>query len=942
MDNLNFLQDELKVRGQEKLYEDAHFSLMAYGNAGPIEFVDYKVLGGQNHLLCTSKAFFILKRERILVKHFFESGSSCRGYLFVKNFHANSVDCFPAHTFLMSNGNILIFRYLKSELSFSGSTNLSELHKDDKPSLMAASQWGIAFSVDSQRIYLSKFDLQYHEPCEIYRDQACHVLYFDFMKDNILVCVCKSLFTGELYVEYASFSSSTIKFEPIRRYYLATADASNILVKKLNDIWLVCITVKETWCVMLDRSPFRRQNKGFSKKIHLLNISLDIVRDTLNVYASGNVFETSYLDIINGTGPLKWSFKNIKKLLKLKSETIDFMYGIEGGIYVLASSKSGIQIVDVFQQSTLKAPGCGYYRKTYFDGHPIFNHGSDLDTLLLCGTYDGFNGFFEKQVFQYHYRTVSCQYFSHKPVMDIWLTRKGVFYESMGMVYIGDSASQFDNGIWVSKNGSLISDENRDILFITPVLDPFEDDTDCLLIIREKGDLEIVNVDTEHNFKKIIQFKLGNWLNEASLISATYRSKEEECYVIAYINYHWLNLYCNNALICKIAVSPNFVVADIKILDDAKGLLVIATSFDGKVRIYSVSEKTILLEIGSAFECEMYITDMRGSLLFYNQHEVILVQLKDLTYGSIALPLKPIKIISDDEYHIYVLDDMWRLSLIEISLPQRPISQPIHHDFCGFVPLKMLPVSNTHHMIIVLKGFLQRKIQILLFDYRSMKVLKQSEWTTDCSNVLLEEVWDYAILYYLNGTSPIYQILNGSLELLESGTLPCPASSLSLCLDSRQVSFLGYQTMVYDIILDDDTIHLKPVENTASCAKLSNIYAKESRGKLVSWDQAAKCSQRVEDSEILEDFMTPGGRCSVEICSLSTDHYNNIHVKNLQESVPYLITNVRASPTSYHNIQAGAIRLTNITPVFLVCCSNSALYLIVATTGDENTKKLKN
>ncbi|AQZ15474.1 YEL025C [Zygosaccharomyces parabailii] len=924
MDGLFFLHNELNFRKEGKQYVNSRLSLLPHRKTVATRFVNYMVLEGQKHLLCTNRCFYIFQKDQMLVKHFFEPGFICHAYLFVESFNS-----FAAHIFMMNDGSIQIFRHQGPEMNLVECIDCSKVHRNDKLSLMTSSDSGISFSVDSQRICLWNIGIQYSQFYEIYTTQTGEILYYNFMEGNMLICICKNLFTGELFIEYAISLHPNV-FETTRRCYLDVSDVRNILVRKLDNTLLVCITPEETWYIKLNKLPFRRKNLGLSKKLHLLNMEWDIEKDLMKLYASGDVFLTSYSQIFNAAGPLKWSFSSIKKLLRRHQyENVDFIYGIQEGMYILFSTMSGVQIVDVIKKTAANIIACEYESKKYFDGHVALNRGTDLDSLLLCGAYSEFLGVFERQVYQYPHQILSTQSLDHKPVMNIWSTQKGIFYESMGMVYNGSSVESFQNGLWVSKNGTLIRDDHNDVVFITSYVAQDGKDMEYLLEIHENGKLDVISVNQNQVTEKVLVLEIGSRLENASVISAFYDATAQQCYAITCSDYRTLNLYCNNVQISQILVEADFDVVDLNIRINANRLLIIATSSDGKMRIYSALKKIILLEIVSDFECQLNMVDMQDFFLFYSLHEVILVEMKSLIYGRLALPMESAQIIPCDGHRFHVLDSNWNLNLVEFS--QQPILGSFEHEFPGFIPLKMELLPTRNLAIIVLKSSLHEKLKIILFDYMSAKVLKTQEWKTSCSNVLLECVCGYIILYYCDKTLPTYRIFNYSLELFTSDNLPFPATSMSVCLDTRQVKFLGSRSMIYDILLGVNSISLKLVDCVISKISPHNRYTNEHSTKFVRWGQVSKQNERLSDVEILEDFMTPGGTYQNDICRLFTNYYNEVYAKDFQKKLTERILSVRALPVNHRSIQLGTQRLVNTQPVFLITCSDSALYLLTAT-----------
>lgn len=924
MDGIFFLHNELNVRKEVKQYVDSGLSLLPYRKFVATRFVNYMVVEGQKHLLCTNRYFYIFQKDQMLAKHFFEPGFICHAYLFVENFNS-----FAAHMFMMNDGSIQIFRHQGSQMNLVECVDCSKVYRNDKLSLMASYDCGISFSVDSQRICVWNFGVQYSQFYEIFTTQTGEILYYNFMEGDKLICVCKNLFTGKLFIEYAISLHPNV-FETTRRCYLDVSDVGNILVRKLNNTLLICMTPKETWYIELNKLPFRRKNLGLSKKLHLLNMEWDIEKDVMKLYASGDVFMTSYSQIINDAGPLKWSFSSIKKLLRRHHyENIDFIYGIQEGVYILFSTMSGIQIVDVIKKSAVNIPACEYESKKYFDGHVALNRGTDLDSLLLCGAYSEFLGFFERQVYQYSHQILSTQSLDHTPVMNIWSTQKGIFYESMGMIYNGSSVESFQNGLWISKNGTLVRDEYNDVVFITSNVVQEGKDMEYLLMIHENGKLDVITINQNQITETVLVLEIGNRLENASVISAFYDATVQQCYAITCSNYRTLNLYCNNVQISQILVEADFDVVGLNIRINANGILIIATSSDGKMRIYSALTKLVLLEIASNFECQLNMVDIPDFFLFYNPHEVILVEMMSLVYGRLALPIESAQIIPCDGHRFYVLDSDWNLNLVEFS--QQPILKSVEHEFPGFIPLKMELLPTRNLAIIVLKSSLHEKLKIILFDYMSVKVLKTQEWKTSCTNVLLECVWDYIILYYCDKTLPTYRIFNYTLELLTSAKLPFPATSMSVCLDTHQVKFLGFRSMIYDILLGVNSISLKLVDCVISKVSPHNRYTNKHSTKFVRWGQVSKQNERLTDVEILEDFMTPGGTKQNDICRLSTSYNNEVYAKDFQKKLPERILSVRALPANHGNIQLGTQRLVNTQPVFLITCSDSALYMLTAS-----------
>lgn len=1058
MQDIRLLESELKIKPKwDSTYTPDYISLQPIGTESSTRLVGFQLINGsQQYLLCLNKAIYICEEEEIICYRPLKCGRICHSYLYIDRYPTSVGKYCSAHAFFMSDGSISICRYNGADIVQFEEVVLPTaitLRKAFLPCLPASSSLGIFFSFDRKEIQCWGFQNGHSSSSNslrvrrIYKLSMGELMYYGFMNaGDILLCLYRNTSTGALYAEHAVRRSGNYCFA--KRYVISPSISSNTIFKQLNDSWIICAMAHNTWSFKTDCSPYTFRNLGIDPKITMLNIDWRNKKEKESVIfdiydSSGQVYEAIYTNSSHKKPILRWAKKDLHIPGSSKVDEIDFIARIHSNLYLIVSKVRGITILNRASKTVTKVSSCPYKNVIYLDGNSISNGGSNLDSVILCGAYTNCHGFLEKQYLQYDKNSshiVFTQNLSHTPVENIWASDLGLVYESMGNLYKANSDEKFrdfKNGVWFTKNGIDINDEHNNILFTSPLSSHVKDVPDSLLILFTNGDLKALKFRSQNESEQLFSLELGPQVIDSTVAAGTYNFTDESFYVATYHEYGWLSLYSNVGQVFKVPLDLDYFVAEllVKIIDAT--VYVIATSFDGRGRVYVPTSNSHLLEIIAPSGTQLRVTDVGihiSSIILYNEQDVILVQLEEMIHGALDLGISPIQIVpcgEDRPFAFLVLGNNWSVSLIDFSLVEDaslvPRVKSSLYDLGNFIPLKML-ILRTNLAVIVLKNDVRKNLRIILFDFSLMKVIAKYDIDKDCSNILLCHLCsedfqlnslsdlllqNMIIVYYINENVPYFHLFSvnrHALTLQQTEKLLHPALTIAVEQNAMKLVFDGIYTMVYNINVDykDEKITLQCasgmefLSSTHLCTEMSSSSKLRTSGPLIaphrlevtdneitsgradethntnSYDLITQvATKRVymkpknmsneakslpesrfsKDSDIFREFMRTSKKFEGKYYRIMVDCSNHVYISyssdehytvNARKAKPFCSfrmneTIINVSPISSTSISlkrasTGVVgRLNGEVPLFIITCSNSAVYVLTELTEGAGT-----
>lgn len=976
MNDLKYLSDELKFQKDFEL-PVREYRLDPFG-----DFPSGKLLGQQNlnndnlHLLCFNNGVYVFDLDHLVYYQKVSASSGFMAYLYLEDYQGINGERFPVHVFFKNDGVILAYKIDILTLEFlpiciSERSDLSALNRH---SIAVSSKRGIFVSQIGKTIYKwSYYDLKV--PLGIFIPlQGSQLRYSTFMKDDdsIFFCAYKSMFSGDMIIEFSQYYPRTESFKPVKRVILGNIDLNNFLMKQINDRLILCVTASKTWNFTSDLKVSHRKNKGLPNNVPFFSLTFIRTVNVVRLHTPSDVFETANLGDPLGRTPINWRLKKVHSISSYSASVVDFSYEVRENLHVIIYARGLVVLVN---SSTLQSLvlNCDYENKSYFSGQIAANQGSDLDTLLLCGASGDRYGFFEKRNLVYppckqiHPHLIRL---NHTPVTNLWPTENGIFYESQGAIYNSSSNSdKGQNGIFVLKNGEVLKDENNTIVFIELASSSWgngekdvsssvswEEKGEFVTIIYKDGTLELLKYNIGSTSQQVLQFQLENWIDEATVISTSYDYRKKTFHVVAFVDYCRI-FYCDNRNTSfEIPIEQNFQVAGLQIIDDyvdyrfsnrlISNVLIVVTSFDGQIRIYSAFTGKVILEIKSPKHSEFQLVKSPHFIIFYNVFEVILLRTCDLVYGTLLLPEIPYKIAHLNNNQICMLDKHWNLQFLEIlgtvenpSVIHNPEYRSQFHKFDEYLPLQISLMSGCDNLVaIALKNYSSSLgLKLVLFDHIRMKTIKCHEIGVLACNVLLISYFDHLLLSYYEHDHSIVQIFDFNLQLIETMYIPHRITSLYLpksivrSIDSEletDIKNKAISGLPHNIIEKLYRYFQDPRNSTYKM-----VYETVKRPRFITWHRGKADEYRATDADILIDFIESRREPTVidpENYKLYLTFNNHISIDNFKRLIPYEVLGVTPINEFIYNIQNGVSRSTYVRPLFLITCSHNAIYILCA------------
>ncbi|GAV54389.1 hypothetical protein ZYGR_0AL01210 [Zygosaccharomyces rouxii] len=972
MNDLKYLSDELKLRKDFELPLREYW-LDPFSGLPSGKVIGYQNLNNDNlHLLCFNNGVYVFDLNRLIYHQKASPASGFIAYLYLENFQGVNGECFPAHVFFKSDGIISFCKINLSPLELSPISNSEQGDFSDLnfQSIAAYSKNGIYISQAGKTIYKwSYFDPRV--PLGVFLPmQRASLKYSTFMQDSsVFFCAYKSIFNGDVIIEFSKYCSRTENFRPIKRATLGNLDFKNVMLEKINDQLILCVTPNKTWNFTSDLKVFQRKNRGLPNGARFFSIACNPKVNSIRLHTSCDVFETKDLDCNLTETPISWSLKKVHCISSYSTSIVDFSYEVQEDLHVIIYARG---LVALINSSTLQSSllNCDYENKSYFSGQISANRGSDLDTVLLCGASGDRYGFFEKRFLQYPlFRRIFpfSKRLNHTPVTNLWSTKNGVFYESLGTIYNSNlDSDKGQDGIWVLKNGEVLKDKDNNIVYIGLTASSWEEDADFIATIYTNSTLELLKYTDEIAPQKVLQLRLEEWINEVTVISACYNYRREILHVAAFVDYRKI-FYCDNQNTSfEIPTDQDFQVAELQIIDNyiepvhgytgrlVSNVLIAVTSFDGRIRIYSTLNEKAILEIRSPQNSEFQMVKFLNFMIFHNAFEVILLRTCDLVYGNLPLPEIPDKIMHLNNNKICILDKHWNLQFLEIpgtieeqfNLNLKPEYRSRFYKFENYLPLQMSLIHGCDNLVaMALKNYSNSvELKLVLFDHVNMKIVESLGCnTTASSGVLLAPYFGHLILSYYEHDHSNVKIFDIHLKLIREMSFGHKITSLYLPKAVLRSIRPGLETGSHNEFtsgLPNDVVEklyrylADPRNSTHRMA-----YETSKRSQSITWYDGKEDEHRATDVDVLLDFVEPREERSLtepKNYELHSTFNNHISIDNFKRFIPYEVLGVVPINEFMYNIQDGVQRSSYIRPLFLITCSHNAVYVLSAKYKEPN------
>ncbi|QHS72756.1 uncharacterized protein SPAR_E00450 [Saccharomyces paradoxus] len=482
---------------------------------------------------------------------------------------------------------------------------------------------------------------------------------------------------------------------------------------------------------------------------------------------------------------LQWSKGKVFKLPK--HDLCDIILQLPGEKYITLTRINGINFISRNHRGSKlhKVKGGPVYtNRVYLASQVIRNKGTDIDSLLLCGSFNSKKGFLEKKFLVYNknlFKLVTSTKVLLENVTDFWVTDLVInggdkfAYESGGLVYRNGILLMdelYDCNILVTRTGKflkadmdgstgeirqfdiMLSDHNSSTMFCYPIqnsgvrISTFEAKSDSL--------------------RKIKDFFFQGLDSKESIVSCF--SDGNEKYLFAVYSEGRISVWDDSQK--KVATSHpdySFIAYDQLIKESWVGknheddsIYIIASSYVGCVRVYKSESNflRVVLEMHSSLDQKLELLDTIPTLplvFLYNDKEIILLNLQNMSYGYVQLGLVPrrMRILPGKVlFSLCILDDESRISIFDFSktfhreyftkqmVPLKPQLENYMLDLPS-VPVQLYTIpNNLSQAVACLVDTNSRQYKLMLFDYVLMKTISTFSFSNEkYSHAVVKPLW---------------------------------------------------------------------------------------------------------------------------------------------------------------------------------------------------------
>lgn len=726
-------------------------------------------------------------------------------------------------------------------------------------------------------IYSFDFKKRSVEPFYATNDEE--IISFDFMSRECLVdditypgkrqvyfiCLLKSEYSENMILEEHHHTGNhdnwTFDLGGHRRYNLLTvSDDEFCYMKVLGNDTVIVLTNSYTQTMKLGENGLKKMaffnNKGLPKEENhqFLKNSYNIMYEKSAIFLTiFDVHANRYTAKIHSSllnegqvqKDLKWSKERIFKLSK--HDLCDAVLQLSGKRYIALTRMSGINFISNTHRGPKieKVKGAPLYaNKVYLASQVVRNKGTDIDSLLLGGSFNSKRGFLERKFSAYDESLLKLTTSTKVPldnVTDFWvadlMTDDGnnILYESRGSVYKNGillTDEPYDYGILVTRTGMVLKSNMDGSTGEMKQIDMLQSDNSftnafCYPIKNSYVRIAILDPKSTH-LRKTKDIFIEGLDSKNSIIDGCSNGIQRFLFAV----YSCGKVSVWDTTQNEIATSGpdlSFIAYDLLIKNFCarensgnNSIYVIASTYIGCVRVYKKSESSFLeiaLEIHSSYgqKLEILGTLSNSPLVFlYNEKETILLNLNNLTYGFIQLGLVPkrMRIRPGKElFSLCVLDSEFRMNVFDfgitsgsgdltqqiVSLKPQVGNQILH---LSSVPVRLHTIpNNLNQAVVCLVDTNSGQYELMLFDYLLMKPISTFRFpNTKYLHAIVKPLWSeddsiYSSLRYFYGDKFIVCLSRGDkrtefslFEIRDSEIVQLYAH----CLEDRVYSVLIY------------------------------------------------------------------------------------------------------------------------------------------------------
>ncbi|CAI1943242.1 hypothetical protein SEUBUCD646_0E00550 [Saccharomyces eubayanus] len=773
-------------------------------------------------------------------------------YTIIQKFKTSSkVDAISScHLFMFNDGSIEGFKFKNSNfVKVYGSNVVPKLDATSSPisNWLNASLDGLLYTCNNNMSYdstsckpsfkIHSFDFG-NKLVEMFYAADGEIISFDFISrerlihskkylgkpDVSFICLIKSEYNENLILEeydcvkdHISPKGLKSNFSGGHRIYnlLPISNGEFCYMKIIYDHTVIVLTNTHIQIIKLGKEGFERtaflNNIGLPKEegFQFLKDSCDFMYEksgiSLTLYDTHANKYTAKVDqsllekrkVQNG---LQWLREKIFKLSK--HDLCDSVLQLPGKQYITLTRMNGIHFISNNHRGPRaeKVKGGPTYRnKVYLASQIVRNNGTDIDSLLMSGSFNSKRGFLEKKSLVYDekiFKLSASIKLSLENVTDFWITdlmagdENHFTYESMGSIYRNGELlmdGSYNYGVLVTRTGMILENnmdgstseikQVGDLQFDSNISNMF-----CYSI--ENSTVRISTLQPQSSsLHKVKDVFIEGVDSKNSIISSCWDG--DDIFYLAVYSEGKIFIWdtSQNKLISS-RLDYSFIVFDILVKgsqfdSNAKNEsnFVIASSYVGCVRVYKSNSNflEVALEIYSSHSQKLEILDTPSDsplVFLYNEKETIMLNLDSLTYGFIQLGVIPRKMrihpkkpcfslcVLDIESQINVFDfaatfDHGNFTKHMISLKPQ-VKNYMYH--LSSVPLHLCTMpDNANQAVVCILDTNSGQYELMLFDYLLMKPISTfSLPKAKYSHAILKPFWSednsiYSSLRYFYG-----------------------------------------------------------------------------------------------------------------------------------------------------------------------------------------------
>ncbi|CCE66005.1 hypothetical protein TPHA_0O00340 [Tetrapisispora phaffii CBS 4417] len=604
--------------------------------------------------------------------------------------------------------------------------------------LMTSYKNGIYFSGDRYKIIKLELNLA----LELKNITDGSLVYFEFLtkpniKDSLpsLICLVQSKL-GYLYVEH-SICIETSKTVTISKKIISNKcnyNHNEFYVKKITEQIIVLFLNGKLYKVTGSDCQLIWENSTLKS-----NMIANIIPEERNqqdktfcwlIYTMDGTIHKLHTKNATDSKKLTVSYKLMETNIKsvIENDDLKFLFTLKFNQQLLVTSMYKVILCSVKKN---------YYKvekklKKIFHRAPLFTdcisynkQGFEINSLIISGSHGEGTGFIEKR---YPSAQTAFDLIDQWNVpddcgiiKDFWVTKKSIFYDSLNCYYEGSSRHSKENKSIIN-----VSDDNT-IIFDSHLLNSETDKSKILfycqvkysvsklfLLLKSSRNIEVCEVSSQCT-KTIDQFEL-TYLKEEIICDLKSLVYNNELLIIA-ASSKTLTIYSNSRLLNSIRINNRESIFHIEVIlttnkDHSEQVFNTVTSLiGGTVRVYNHDLSTVVMELKAVSTESLQIlafSDNSPLVIVYNKFEVFLMDLQNLTYGSIVFNIntsifkiretnKSLFLLSSDDivYH-YITNSNWKhRPSMNLELQSHMLETKLD------IPIKIIRTNMEERFIIV-------------------------------------------------------------------------------------------------------------------------------------------------------------------------------------------------------------------------------------------------